>query len=56
MGFLFYFGKTCVTELFIPRERIRNEHNVIWQRNKLVTCRITRSALYNLGLKMDGVL
>lgn len=26
------FWKTCFTELFIPRERIQNEHNVIWQK------------------------
>lgn len=29
-GIFVLFWKTYVTELFIPRERIQNEHNVIW--------------------------
>lgn len=31
-------------------------NTMLFGKNKLVMCRITRTALYNLGFKMDGVL
>jgi len=31
-------------------------NTMLFDKNKLVTCRITTTALYNLGLKIDGDL